>query len=369
MIIYYSYIIYIFLIHFSAKGNHNKKTHVFLLWLGMFLIMSLRSSTVGNDIERYLDFYEGIRYVDPSNPSTEIGYLYLLKLFEWLNISQQGYLVLTSLIISSSFSWFIYKYSISTTATTLSFFLHITIGLFAMTMSGIRQSLAISIVLFGIHFAFKRKFLTYTFFILLAYTFHSSALIFYPAYFLFKLKLKSYKTIFYITIAILVVFLFNHHIFSYFGLSSFVTNIFPSGRYYELYIESGNLKGMNFLPVFFRISLLLMVAMYWRVQNVNLRSLSNFDTSFFYLGTISVFFSIISLNLSVIERLSYYFFAPFIILIPNTLVKYKNKNTSNYHIFVLILFIISILHFGISTPGGILKIDNYKFFWSRNSFQ
>lgn len=352
------YILLIAFVSFLSRdiksNTHKKKITAFILWLGLFLIMALRAETVGNDLSRYIESYKNIAFTDLWETRTEIGYVYFLKVLDFFNITSQGYIVVTSFFISSLFSWFIYKYS---NKIGYSFLLHVTIGLFAITLSGIRQSMAISIILIAINFVLARKFISFTFLVFIATLFHQSAIIFFPAYFLFSIGIKNYKSMIYLILTIVVLFFLSNNIFSYVGF-------FTPERYSSRYLisEQGS-SGMNLLPILFRFSLPIILILYWKFQNVKINMIPKIDIYFFVLGIVSVVISVLSLNLSVIDRLSYYYYVPLMVLIPNILNRYKKNDIGNYNIFIGLIIILSILYFSISTPDGVLRIDNYKFFW------
>lgn len=357
MIIYYLYIVLIGIVSFLSREiksrTQRKKIIAFIFWLGLFLIMALRAETVGNDIIRYIESYKNIAYIDPWQTSTEFGYVYFLKILKFFHVGPQGYIVVTSFFISSLFSWFIYKYSENIG---FSFLLHLTIGLFAMTLSGIRQSMAISIIMIAIYFAINRKFIKFLICVSFASLFHQSAIVFFPAYLLFGNIKNNSKVVYMFILILLLVIVGNEWVFSFFSYIS------PK-KYVDSYLLIDDRQGMNILPVLFRISLLLLILIFWRLQNFKISDMPKLDVSFSAMAFVSVIFTVLSLNLSVFNRLSDYYFSSLIILFPNTLRNFRDRNIK--FIFQTILIILSILYFTISTTDGILKIDNYKFFWSK----
>jgi hypothetical protein len=328
---------------------NQKKILTFFLWLGLFLIMGLRAETVGNDLMRYLDHFQDVKHIDTFKTRTETGYMLFLNLLDFFNIGRQGYIIIVSFIISYSFAWFISKYSNNIG---LSFFLHLTIGLFTLTLSGIRQSLAISIILLAIHFAIKRKLIYYLITVFIAVLFHMSAIIFLPAYLLLNTKIKGYKIVLLYSLLIVVTIFFVDFLFSR-------LNYFAPEKYIKIYLDNHTKTGMNFLSVLFKIALPVTVLLFWKFQKRKIKDISSIDTSFFILSLVSIIFAILSLKLSIIERLSYYYDASLIILIPNAIQQFKNKN--NLKIIRFVIIVIATLYFTTSTIGGILKIDDYSF--------
>src|SRR3546814_199705 len=112
------------------------------------ILLGIRDSSVGVDLERYISTYNDL------NPEfffsgnllnkvsfTEPGYLVYIAVLKILGFTSFGYVFITSAIIISSYAVFIYRYSSSVT---LSFFIFITFGLMAISMSTLRQSLSIA---------------------------------------------------------------------------------------------------------------------------------------------------------------------------------------------------------------------------------
>lgn len=77
----------------------------------------------------------------------------------------------------------------------LSLYVYITGGLFLVSMNGIRQLLAAAIAFVAIKYLLNGTFMKYAFIILLASTFHLSALILLPIYFLVRFKAWSKMTV------------------------------------------------------------------------------------------------------------------------------------------------------------------------------
>src|SRR5690625_145635 len=73
----------------------------------------------------------------------------------------------------------------------LSLYVYITGGLFLVSMNGIRQVLAASIAFIAIRFLINGNFIKYSLIILFASTFHQSALVLIPIYFLVRFKARS----------------------------------------------------------------------------------------------------------------------------------------------------------------------------------
>ena len=91
----------------------------------------------------------------------------------------------------------------------LSTYVYITGGLYLVTMNGIRQSLTAAIIFMATRFIISGNFIAYLLIVLFASTFHESALILLPIYFLVRYKAWSRATLMLLVIAVVIVIGFD----------------------------------------------------------------------------------------------------------------------------------------------------------------
>lgn len=354
MYIYYFLLIY-FLISASfvsvLKGFDKRLVLTVLLAAGVLFVMALRDITVGVDLERYVDFFEGVDRYDVADGIYEPGYMYFLMLLKMLGVSAQGYIAVVSLFIVFSFSVFIYRYS---KYILFSFYLHVTLGLFAYSMTTIRQTLAICFILFAVKYILDRKLLGFLVLVGVAAAFHYSALIFLPLYFLQGFKVNSYKKIF---------FLFS-------GLTVLVASdsllldgvLFASPeKYISLYVDAQIDYGINPLVILLSATIPVGIALIWRLSGSGIRDVTNTDSFFFVCTVLLLLFVLYSMRIHMLIRLSSYFVPAYIILIPNAIAGFKRHN--NRLMAGGLVAIFSFIYFVIGNTDGILQIDRYKFFF------
>lgn len=170
------------------------------LGIPLLLVMGLRHICVGSDTEQYLRRYE---YSDlimtDDNYQWEKGYNILNYVFNNIcHLDFQWLLLATSALFVFVLSKFISRYS---TSPLLSYYLHLTISIFAMSLSGIRQIIAISICYIAYMILDRKLDVRHSFkdyivpFLLvgIAYTFHNSSVIFLPLLAMLILKIKLSK--------------------------------------------------------------------------------------------------------------------------------------------------------------------------------
>jgi len=345
MIVYYimfSLFLISYLIISPYLGNDKNKFWAITLGVFVFFLMALRDSSVGVDISGYLASYEKGAEVGYKN--NEIGFYYFRLILNLLGFSSQQYLAIVSAIIVFSFFSFFSKFSLNTF---ISIWLFLTIGLFSMTMSGLRQSLAISILLFGIPFVIERKPFKFLLLLFLASSFHLSAFIFCIVYFLPIIKLRK-KIAYIILLGSLVASVFSSSILDVI----FSTGIFP---YFQIYTIGEN--PINPLVVIENIVITLACLFFLDRKGI----ISEESSLFLWMSLISTSLSLLSIDLVILGRIGMYFSIANSVLIPNVITRIQNREIQFVGWSACV--ILSLAHFIISVPGGTLRIDNYKFFF------
>lgn len=193
---YYGLIIYVLMlsiIPFTYPKSKRAKLFYVILSLGLpaFLAM-FRSEAVGNDTVVYVRLFYNVAssadFLVKNAGRYEVGYLILNKLLSYISNHHQILLIVTSGYMYFMFGRFIYKYS---KWPWLSVFLFITMKYFDMSMSEIRQMLAVATLLLSYDYIVKREPLKFYFTVLLASLFHNAALVFLPAYILSNFKMSK----------------------------------------------------------------------------------------------------------------------------------------------------------------------------------
>lgn len=176
----------------SKEEIRRKKIIVTLSSLAIYLLCVLKSTNVGIDIPGYESaYYQAGKYkwLDTSYIYFEHGYIFLEKLFFSLGFSFQTFLFVVYAVIFIPVALFIYRYSKNIT---LSFIIYICYQTLVFNLSGLRQSIAISICLCA-YMILDKKNVKYTilFFliVILASQFHRSAILFLLAYFARRVKI------------------------------------------------------------------------------------------------------------------------------------------------------------------------------------
>ncbi|MFP4979215.1 EpsG family protein, partial [Paenibacillus sp. CN-4] len=233
-------------------------------------------------------------------------------------------------------------------------------GLLGLSMSGLRQILALSIVLMAFKHLEDGKIVKYSLGVLIAGFFHFSAFIMLPMFFFRNIKLTSRMRFVVLIATILLTFAFNNVFISLIQKISIE-------RYAEYSSRIGT-SGSSILPILVSIGITFICAFLYRKPKIedNLKSRSlvnqNMFDFFYIMSCINVAIMIVSINSDIVSRIGYYFFAFNLVLLPNALMTIKDKKLKM--IFIISALSISLAQFAISTPDSYLQIDNYIFFWS-----
>lgn len=362
MEIYYILLLYLLFLYILQKIGiiFGRKTYIFFAAIAIFFIIAFRDYSVGIDTLTYKKLYylseqyvESYKVITPSWNSEFLFFL-MANLIRETGATDRLFFSLIGFFSVFSFSIFIYKYSKSPF---LSFWLYITLGLFGLYMSGLRQILALSIILFSFNYLIKGNAIRYFISILIATFFHVSAIIMIPIYFIRYIKLTAKKRLVVLTCIVIGSFLAKDIIVN------LVFSINVSKRYSE-YISRVGVSQTNPLVILVAIGITFIASiLYEKSKNNNgkLISESYLFNIFYLMSCINVALLIFSLNIDVVSRLGYYFFVANLVLLPNAIMSMTDKKLQMF--MIMSCLVISFAQFLISTPGSPIQIDNYMFFW------
>lgn len=172
---------------FAFGNKNNKPIFILLCFLELTFIAGFRSWNIGNDTLPYVGtFIETINNWNFLHTHMEKGYIFYNKLVSFFTLNPQGILVANALVITGSILLFIKRYSVSLLFSVLFF----VILQFDSTMNIMRQYISVSIILFSMPFIIKRRLIHYIICCVIATTFHTSAILALPLYWLYNLRFK-----------------------------------------------------------------------------------------------------------------------------------------------------------------------------------
>lgn len=282
------------------KSDRKRNVHRDTKWLAylgvlpMFLLFVLRNNHVGPDTVGYVNFFQNtVRdvdfdklFVNKFTKRNEPGYLVYVKLVSLLTDDYTIYFLINAIVIFGSLMRFARKY---TKNPSLFFFLYMVLGTYSFALTGLRQSLAMSVCLWALDFVKKKKFIRFVLTVFFASLFHKSAWIFIMIYPFAKLKKTDAVVAAYVITATVL----------------FVGFAFFQGLFNELLgynysvEETGN--GMIFLIL---LAMMFVFSLYMLDEK---RPGTSPNNTIFNLATITMLFWVLRLVSRTAERISYYF--------------------------------------------------------------
>jgi len=311
---------------FDRKLVLGSKEVIFtLLFLVLFVPGAIREN-VGIDYTTYTNYQ--IPQVLSGNNNVKVEFLYklVIRLGYWIGKGEtyQYIFVLTNFLIILFILMYIQNQSENMV---LSVFIFISGGFFAFSLSGMRQAIGVSIVLYSLKYINQRKMLKYFVFIFIASLFHSSALIFVVFYFFNKTKIKPFVVL----IVMMIIFFFSNQIRNIIFSISSKLGIYSS--YFGGSFDSGIYNKLLVLLVLVVMGLVCFTYIYVGKDSINDLEI---EVNIHYIACIIV--SMISV-LPTPSRLLFLFIPVYITLIPNLIKKYKNAKIRFVLYLIIFLFL------------------------------
>jgi transmembrane protein EpsG len=240
----------------------------------------------------------------------DIGFGVLQMILKIISEDAQILVFTTALITNFLIVIVLYKYS---RLFEISLFIYITGGMFIVSMNGIRQVLAASIIFTATKYIIEGNWKKYFCVVLFASTFHLSALVLIPIYFLIRVKAWSKATLMLIFLSIIIVVGFEQ-------FSSILFSAIEDTQYgeYQNFTEGG----ANIIRVFVYAAPILVSYL----GRENLRKIFPNSDYIVNMSIVGLVFMIISTQNWIFARFSLYFNLYQIILISWIIILFREKD-------------------------------------------
>jgi len=175
-----------------GESSTVKKSLFYCAIIQVYLLLALRNKLIGVDIQGYLGHFRRILYFNKQEfleHGHEIGYKLLCKFIGLMTHDEQLFIAIMAALCIIPVGKMIYKHS---KMPFLSLALFISFDYYSFIFSGIRQGIAYGLTMYSFTYIKEKKPFKFCLSVILAATFHKSALIFLPAYFLANLKPNKY---------------------------------------------------------------------------------------------------------------------------------------------------------------------------------
>lgn len=320
-----------FCLFINFKEKKARKTITILLFVILTTIAAIRSADVGVDTRQYYRNFLIIAKMDWSQAFStryEVGFFAFCKILSYISNNPQVIVIFSSALIIPIVGYFIYKESNFVVLSTLTYFL---LNLYFFNLTGMRQSLAMSFIILSLLNYKNKKYFMFLINVVIASTFHSSALIFLLVPIIDRIKYNK-KTLLYTLIIALLCFLFSDKLFGFMtGIigkySGYEDSIFGVSNYFGALIQS---IFFSYIYIFCHTIL---------TKHLNSQ---NFKENQFYLKLLGLaaIFEILSMKIQIFSRMALYFWFASIILIPKaikSIEKTKNKFYMSLIIYLSLL--------------------------------
>ncbi len=299
------------------------KYFVGIALLSLILVSGLRENI--GDTYFYIHIYEMNDFTwEYISSQKDIGFGILQKILKSFSDDAQVMIFTTALFTNLLIMIVLYKYS---RMLDLSIYVYITSGAFLVSMNGIRQVLAAAIIFTATKFLIEGSWKRYILVVLFASTFHQSALILIPIYFLVRFIAWSKATFILLGFSIVIVIGFEQ-------FSSLLFTAIQDTQYagYESFAEGG----ANFIRVIVT-SAPLFIAYIGREK---LRAIFPKSDYIVNMALIGCAFMIISTQNWIFARFSIYFSLYNLILISWIVKVFREKDQKFIYYAILVCYFI-----------------------------
>lgn len=329
--------------------NNQGKILSIIVGIQLFFVAAFRNDNVGGDLIGYFSAFNVIRDTSWSQLFSSIpfeyGYVLLNKLCSLISNDTRFLLIVTSFMIVWGYVYYIYK---NARIVWLSLFLFICLGYYVSSLSMLRQSIAIIILLHSIQFVQNRSFFKFLLCVIGAAFFHVTAIVFIILYPISQLKVGwSY----FITVFVITIFL--SQVLGRFFIVYLIERYFTT---YEGKIVSGegySMLGLLLGVTSFGLGIRKYVGLNNRKMNI-----------YCHIMILACCMQLLSLQFSLFARIVLYFSTTMIIFIPNVLREIPAKEIRFMGIIsicILTAFYFVLIILGRNSSG----ILPYSFMWDK----
>ena len=345
MTIYYVFLVLLFFISILTIDIKNTKIRNIIIigFSAIYIIMmqGLRHQSIGVDTSGYIIGYNLSSNINVFEGEKlfnyESGYILLNNILNKIGVSEQVFLTIISIIIIIPIATTMIRKS---KMPALSILLYMAFGFLTMTFSGLRQSIAMGILFFSYMYIQDRKIVGFLICIILACTFHKSAIGFIIAYPLYNLKLR-YKDYLFVIPIFLIAFLLRRQIFEYLAF------LFKGE---SVLAEATGAYGL-FL---FMISVLILSYIFYRKENKDVNAYRNYIL-------VAIFIQMLASCSYTVGRMGYYYWIFITLLVPEVL-KNQKKGLDRF-LYGTAIIIFLVVYYIMNLRTGYLNIVPYLFFW------
>lgn len=323
-----------------------KKWFCAISFVAVWLLFALRHPFMGGDLRYgssigYLGVYaQGARaswqemFQQKSIFYFEKGYLIFTKLISYLSDDHQFFLAACAAL---SLAPVCYTICAQSKEPDLSMYVFMGLPVFVLLFSGIRQGIAVGLCMLALLWVIREKWISFILTVLLAMTFHKSAILFLVAYPVYHFPMNRYLR--WVTCVLpAAVYVLRYQLYAL------------AGRFYAAYAVPDYNGSYRLFAVFYLVYLFCCVFSKEEKETSGLKNL--------YLIACCV--QAMSGVHSIIMRAGYYFMTPLVLLLPAVLHSMKNKKLA---VFFKVAISLCFIAFGLYSIRTENRAYPYFTFW------
>lgn len=363
MIIYF---VCIFVICFFYRFL-NQKNALFLSFLLLTIVASLRSYTVGIDTQQYYDSYKyiGESNWDFKNVRYEFLFCCFVKILYQISHNPQLLIITSSIIINLAFYIFAKKNANNYFIYTI---LYIFMNIYFSNMNIMREALAISFTLLGFEFIKKKKYFMYIFFSFASVGFHNTGIISFLILFIYLISNLKYTKICILIGGIVLFFGLNYVVIFLSKILNLTYDEYLSTKFGNGFNTGAILDLLFYLLLVFLIYFVIYNGIPSNIKISNETQINSFFTAIllFFILTLSY-----TLKINVFNRITIYFESFALISLTNLMskIQYRKILSSRISLKIFLSRVILIAFFSYWLIINYLRPEwagcsFYSFFWN-----
>lgn len=314
-----------------VSSKHNSPQNIYYLIitiLTLIFISGFRVTFIDTDTYRFMYLQTG-KSIEYALSQTDVGFFLYMLILNYITSNSQLLIFLSAVIVTLLITRTLYIYS---SDIRLSLFLYVTSGIFAFSMNGLRQFIAVSIIFASIQLILVKRKWTFFLVVIIATSFHSSAIIFLPMYFLLQTKVFSYKIVLPLLVVCISLIFADRTIpllFSFLGDTNYGV--------YEQTVLAGK-DGANIIRVLVEAMPCMLAFFLYLQKNKDIFNNNNLLILLTNMSLYNLMFYLFAMQSWIFARVSIYFSIFNLILIPMLLSEFfdiKNRIFLKYIIYLL----------------------------------
>lgn len=349
-----------------SSKEQKDRIYNFLAFSLLFILMALRSDSVGADSSNYAQIFISIGKSNDWNAAFQVldsapVYVVLCRLGYMIMPAQQTYFILNAAIICICMSRFFRTFSNNLV---LSVYCFVMLWFYATAFNIMRQYIAMSIVMLAFCLAKEKKKVAPVGLLLLAIGIHNTAAVCFPFLWLFMYDFHlTRKGLVWITSISLVGGVLLNILFD--PLIRLFSYIFPRYGMYINGLASHSVYDQNrgdniYLTIFYLGIIFLSVLVIWK-QTKNGKSVSGEVSKMFIFSLIGVVLGLAMARNEALSRVRTYFTIFMCCLIPQTVRNSGNARARVLYYFAL--YLVLLFPYAICLSRNLSGVVPYQFFW------